>query len=68
MQRQWIGRTQGYELQFKLHQRETIKPITVFTTRPETIFGASYIAVALDHPLVQHAAAGAEAGKGFPLC
>jgi leucyl-tRNA synthetase len=48
-QRQWIGRSQGAELSFKLSTGESI---TVFTTRPDTLFGATYLVVAPEHPLL----------------
>ncbi|MBY5553341.1 leucine--tRNA ligase [Rhizobium leguminosarum] len=50
MQRNWIGRSEGAEIRFPLdHGKEVI---TVFTTRPETLFGASYIVLAPEHPAV----------------
>ena len=49
MQKNWIGKSIGCEINFKLIDKtETIK---VFTTRPDTIFGASFIALSVDHPL-----------------
>ncbi len=48
-QRNWIGRSEGYEIEFALESRQ--EKITVFTTRPETILGVSFVALALDHPL-----------------
>jgi len=49
MQKNWIGKSIGCEINFKIkEQKETI---SVFTTRPDTIFGASFIALAVDHPL-----------------
>ncbi len=51
MQRNWIGRSEGAELDFKLDQEQgTIK---VFTTRPDTIFGVSFMVLAPEHELVQ---------------
>jgi leucyl-tRNA synthetase len=48
MQKNWIGKSIGCEINFKLNgQNELIK---VFTTRPDTIFGASFIALSVDHP------------------
>jgi leucyl-tRNA synthetase len=47
----WIGRSEGAEIEFQLeHSKETI---TVFTTRPDTLFGATYFVIAPEHPLVQ---------------
>ena len=49
MQKNWIGKSLGCEINFKLEK--TNKNINVFTTRPDTIFGASFIALSIDHPL-----------------
>ncbi len=50
MQREWIGRSEGAEVDFALPQIE--ESIRVFTTRPDTLFGATYIVMAPEHPLV----------------
>ncbi|MBU1870097.1 MAG: leucine--tRNA ligase, partial [Candidatus Omnitrophica bacterium] len=50
MQSNWIGRSQGVEIYFRL--KETNEAIPVFTTRADTIFGATYIVLAPEHPLV----------------
>ncbi|WP_411869167.1 leucine--tRNA ligase [Vulcanococcus limneticus] len=55
MQANWIGRSTGAELTFPVVDAEgndTAEAITVFTTRPDTIFGASYVVLAPEHPLV----------------
>ena len=49
MQKNWIGKSYGCEIDFKLYNNK--KTIKVFTTRPDTIFGASFIALSVDHPL-----------------
>lgn len=49
MQRNWIGRSEGLEIDFPIVDRA--EKITVFTTRPDTIFGVTYIAIAPEHPL-----------------
>ncbi|HRH24117.1 MAG TPA: leucine--tRNA ligase [Candidatus Paceibacterota bacterium] len=49
-QRAWIGRSQGARLWFPLQGRE--EKIEVFTTRPDTVFGATYVVLAPEHPLV----------------
>jgi leucyl-tRNA synthetase len=56
MQRNWIGRSEGVELSFDVAGEA--EPLTVFTTRPDTLFGVTYMAVAAEHPLAAKAAAG----------
>ncbi|MDH5485745.1 MAG: leucine--tRNA ligase, partial [Gammaproteobacteria bacterium] len=56
MQRNWIGRSEGVELEFAIAGRESGEPgLKVFTTRPDTLMGVSYVAVAAEHPLAQQA-------------
>lgn len=50
MQRNWIGRSEGLEITFNIDNHE---PITVYTTRPDTLFGVTYLALAPQHPLVK---------------
>ena len=52
MQRNWIGRSEGLEIQFEVKDEPT--PLTVFTTRPDTLMGVTYLAVAAEHPLAPH--------------
>ena len=52
MQKNWIGKSIGCELNFKVD--EIADDITVFTTRPDTIFGASFIAVSVDHAICKN--------------
>jgi len=54
MQRNWIGRSEGVELQFEV---EGESPLLVYTTRPDTLMGVTYVAVAPEHPLARKAAA-----------
>lgn len=54
MQRNWIGRSEGVEITFQLANSED--NLTVYTTRPDTFFGVSYVAVAAAHPLAEKAA------------
>jgi leucyl-tRNA synthetase len=55
MQRNWIGRSEGIELSFDV--TDEAEPLTVFTTRPDTLMGVTYMAVAAEHPLATKAAA-----------
>ena len=50
MQKNWIGKSVGAEIQFQISK--TDKRINVFTTRPDTIYGASFIGVSVNHPIV----------------
>ena len=54
MQRNWIGRSTGLELSFDIADSE--HSLNVFTTRPDTLMGVSYLAVAAEHPLAKAAA------------
>jgi leucyl-tRNA synthetase len=51
MQRNWIGRSEGAEIRFTIEGRD--EPVTVFTTRPDTLFGATFFVVAADSPLAE---------------
>ena len=54
MQRNWIGRSEGVELEFGIEDRA--EKLKVFTTRPDTLMGVTYVAVAAEHPLAQEVA------------
>ena len=54
MQRNWIGRSEGVEIDFPVLGSDEV--LTVYTTRPDTLLGATYVAVAAAHPLAQQAA------------
>ena len=50
MQRNWIGRSEGAEIDF-VFEHDPSNKLTVFTTRPDTLMGATYVAVAAEHPM-----------------
>ncbi len=62
MQENWIGKSEGLRFRFALSDGDAID---VFTTRPDTIFGASFVAIAADHPIAQALAAGDPAVATF---
>ena len=55
MQRNWIGRSEGAEIRFPVEGRD--EPVTVFTTRPDTLYGATFFVIAADSPLAQEVCA-----------
>jgi leucyl-tRNA synthetase len=60
MQRNWIGRSQGLIIRFELDPATAPPgepPVDVYTTRPDTLFGAKFLAIAADHPLARRLAA-----------
>ena len=71
MQRNWIGKSRGMTVRFALREdsRDGLTPeqhsVQVFTTRPDTLFGATYLAVAAEHPLATAAAANNPALAAF---
>jgi leucyl-tRNA synthetase len=67
MQRNWIGKSFGVEIHFPLNERhQDGEPVLkVFTTRADTLFGVTYVAVAAEHPLAQQAAQGNPALADF---
>lgn len=58
MQTNWIGRSEGAEIRFKIDGME--EELTVYTTRPDTIFGVSYMVIAPEHPVVDELIKGSE--------
>ena len=51
MQKNWIGKSFGCEINFKIKDNQNIKEIKCYTTRPDTLYGMSFLAVSVDHPL-----------------
>ncbi|WP_248958837.1 leucine--tRNA ligase [Sphaerisporangium perillae] len=51
MQRNWIGRSEGADVRFEIEGRD--EPVTVYTTRPDTLYGATFFVVAADAPLAE---------------
>ncbi|MFL9840234.1 leucine--tRNA ligase [Sphingomonas sp. ST-64] len=62
MQENWIGKSQGMQFRFALSDGGSVE---VFTTRPDTIFGSSFVAIAADHPIAQALAARDPAAAEF---
>ena len=58
MQRNWIGRSQGAEVKFEIEGRS--EPVTIYTTRPDTLYGATFMVVAADAPLAAELADGSD--------
>jgi len=58
MQRNWIGRSEGLEIRFEVRDSDDSKlpSLCVFTTRPDTVMGVSFVSLASEHPLAKHAA------------
>ncbi|MDH5436595.1 MAG: leucine--tRNA ligase, partial [Gammaproteobacteria bacterium] len=63
MQRNWIGKSEGVEVHFGIKGRD--EPLKVYTTRPDTLMGVTYVAVAPEHPLMLEAASKNAALKKF---
>ena len=65
MQRNWIGRSEGMEIHFPYTLNGEEKTLDVFTTRPDTLMGVTYVSVAAEHPLAKYAAATNPALQSF---
>ena len=63
MQRNWIGRSTGADVVFEIEGRE--EPVTIYTTRPDTLYGATFFVVAADSDLAAELAAGSPAEAEF---
>ena len=53
MQKNWIGKSYGAEVKFKIEGSNDIKEIECYTTRPDTLFGMSFLALSVDHPVAK---------------
>jgi len=51
MQKNWIGKSYGCEVKFKIENSKEVKEIKCYTTRPDTLFGMSFLALSIDHPI-----------------
>ena len=54
MQKNWIGKSFGCEIKFKIIGNEKVKSIDCYTTRPDTLFGSSFLALSIDHPISKY--------------
>lgn len=63
MQRNWIGRSEGLEILFSVSEENMLLPI--YTTRPDTLFGVTFLAVAAQHPLAKKAYANNPSARAF---
>ncbi len=67
MQTQWIGRSEGLRMTFRFDGTVAghVDGLTIYTTRPDTLFGASFMAISAEHPLAQQIAAGNPGAQAF---
>ena len=68
MQKNWIGKSFGCEIDFEIEGNLPIKKVRCFTTRPDTLFGFSFLAVSIDHPISEHFVNNAEFNKFKKEC
>ena len=54
MQKNWIGKSFGSEIDFQIKGNSEIKSVKIFTTRPDTLFGCSFLALSVDHPIAKY--------------
>ena len=54
MQKNWIGKSFGCEVEFQIESDKPIENIKCYTTRPDTLFGFSFLALSVDHPLAKY--------------
>ncbi len=68
MQKNWIGKSFGCEIDFKIEGNSSVDKIKCFTTRPDTLFGFSFLAVSADHPISKFYEKDKEFQKFKQLC
>ena len=54
MQKNWIGKSFGSEITFQIEGIDDVKSVKIFTTRPDTLFGCSFLALSVDHPISKY--------------
>ena len=54
MQKNWIGKSFGCEIEFKIESNKPVESIKCYTTRPDTLFGFSFLALSVDHPIAKY--------------
>ena len=54
MQKNWIGKSFGCEIKFKIENSDIVNEIECYTTRPDTLFGMSFLALSIDHPIAKY--------------
>ena len=54
MQKNWIGKSFGSEITFQIEGIDEVKSVKIFTTRPDTLFGCSFLALSVDHPISKY--------------
>ena len=54
MQKNWIGKSYGCEVKFQIQNSKDVKEIKCYTTRPDTLFGMSFLALSIDHPISKY--------------
>ena len=68
MQKNWIGKSYGCEVDFKIESNKEIDLIKCYTTRPDTLFGLSFLALSIDHPIAEHYTSDREFKKFKDAC
>ena len=68
MQKNWIGKSYGCEVDFKIESNKEIDLIKCYTTRPDTLFGLSFLALSIDHPIAEHYTSDPEFKKFKDAC